>query len=124
MHLPQVGVRVFDTHNPDFLAVAGRRNPDRSKYGDIFEANQGLVTTCVTDDNGVCNAGQPTKGDYLVIVRFDDLETDKTVYMGLPVYAWEFNLSKIALKAFPIVKVYKDGVFKEYIGFGMDVVTQ
>ena len=83
-----------------------------------------MVTTCVTDSNGVCYAGQPTKGDYLVIVRFNDLETGKTVYMGLPVYAWEFNLSKIALRAFPIVKVYKDGVFKQYIGIGMDVVTQ
>jgi hypothetical protein len=123
-HLSKVGVRVFDRHNADFLAVAGKSNPDWCKYGDIFEANKGSVSTCVTDNNGVCYAGESQKGDYLVIVRFNDLETGETVYMGLPVYAWEFTLSKITVREFPIVKVYRDGVFKYYLGFGMDVVTQ
>jgi hypothetical protein len=123
-HPAGVGVRVFDTHNPDFLAVAGRSNPDWSKYGKIFEANKGLVTTCATDSKGVCYAGESQKRDYLVIVRFKDIETGKTVYMGLPVYAWEFTLSKITVREFPIVKVYKDGVFKGYVGIGMKVVTE
>ena len=123
-HLSGVGVRVFDTHSRDFLAVAKRSNPDWSKYGKIFEANKGLVTTCVTDSKGVCFAGQSQKGDYLVIVRFNDPETGKTVYMGRDVDPWEFNLGKIPVNEFPIVKVYKDGVFKEYLGIGMNVVTQ
>ena len=123
-HLSKVGVRVFDRHNADFLAVAGKSNPDWCKYGDIFEANKGSVSTCVTDNNGVCYAGESQKGDYLVIVRFNDLETGETVYMGLPVYAWEFTLRKITVREFPIVKVYRDGVFKHYLGIGMDVVTQ
>jgi predicted outer membrane repeat protein len=120
--LSQVGVRVFDPHDPKFLAVAGSSCPASSKYGAIFEANQGLVTGCVTASNGVCYAGLSQKGDYLVIVRFDDLETGYTVYMGEPLSHLVFILSKIAINPFPIVKVYDKGVFKEYFGIGLNVV--
>jgi hypothetical protein len=120
--LSQVGVRVFDPHDPKFLAVAGSSCPASSKYGAIFEANQGLVTGCVTASNGVCYAGLSQKGDYLVIVRFDDLETGYTVYMGEPLSHLVFILSKIAINPFPIVKVYDKDVFKEYFGIGLNVV--
>jgi hypothetical protein len=120
--LAGVSVRVFDRKNPAFLAVAGRSNPNSSLYGVIFEANQGRVGACTTDANGVCYAGEGLKGYYLAIIRFIDPETGSTVYVGLPKDPWDYNSSGIDVKHFQIIKVYKDGVFKEYRGGRMTVV--
>ena len=120
--LAGVSVRVFDRKNPAFLAVAGRSNPNSSLYGVIFEANQGRVGACTTDANGVCYAGEGLKGYYLVIIRFTDPETGSTVYVGRPKDPCDYDSSGIDVKHFQIMKVYKDGLFKEYRGGRLTVV--
>jgi hypothetical protein len=121
--LPMALVRVFDTTNSAFLAVAGKSNPDGSKYGIIFEANAGSVGECVTDGTGVCYVGERTKGNYLVIVKYDDPDTEKHVYTGSPKGPSDFNSSGIATKEFQIMKVFNRGVFQEYRGGSKIVVT-
>jgi hypothetical protein len=115
-------VRVFDRNNSDFLTVAGKSNPDGSKYGIIFEANKGFVGECVSDSNGVCYVGERTKGYYLVIVKYYDPDTEKTVYVGRPKDPSDFNSSGIATKEFQIMKVFKKDVFQEYRGGSKMVV--
>jgi hypothetical protein len=121
--LKMAAVRVFDRNNSDFLTAAGKSNPDGSKYGIIFEANKGFVGECITDSNGLCYVGERTTGYYLVIVKYYDPETEKTVYVGSPKDPSDFNSSGIATKEFQIMKVFRNGVFQEYRGGSKMVVT-
>ena len=115
-------VRVFDRNGPDFQAVAGSKNPDGSLYGVIFEADAGRVGACTTDSTGVCIAGEASTGDYLVIVKYFDSATNKTVYVGRPKSPSDF-VNGLATKDFQIIKVFKKGVFQEYRGGSKIVVT-
>ncbi len=121
--LAGVEVRVFDRNSTDFLSVAGRKNPDGSRYGVIFEADKGRVGSCVTDLNGVCFAGAPHAGDYLVIVRFvDHANNDTKVYTGRPKGPGDF-VNNVAADQFQIIKVFRDSAFQEYRGGSKLVVT-
>lgn len=121
--LPGILVRVFDRNNSAFQAVvraAGGMNltkPRRALYGVIFEANlelhQGLVGTCVTASNGMCFAGEEQKGEYLVIVKYVDPETQKTVYAGKRKSPKDFKKNGVAERNFRILKVFKNDRFQE-----------
>lgn len=108
-------VRVFDRNSSDFQIIAGSKNPDGSLYGVIFEADAGRISSCLTASDGVCYAGETKTGDYLVIVRYKDSETGKTVYTGKPKDLSDF-VNNLATKDFQIMKVYKKGVFQEFRG--------
>jgi hypothetical protein len=114
--LEDVTVRVFDRNDPNFQAVAGSKNPKGDLYDDIYEADAGKISQCTTDSNGECIAGEETAGDYLVIVKYFDAETGKTVYTGKQKGAADFDFSGLATRDFQIMKVYKNGVFKEFRG--------
>jgi hypothetical protein len=115
-------VRVFDRNNAAFQDIAGKKNPPGSLYGVLFEANVGRVGACVTGSTGNCVAGVPGPGEYLVLVRYRDLGTGKTVYVGKQAAPNGF-VNGVAEKDFRIMKVFKKGVFREYRGGGRIVVT-
>jgi len=121
--LPGASVRVFDRNNVAFQAVAGSKNPDGSLYGVIYEADAGRISACITGADGVCFAGEAQTGDYLVIVKWIDQATGKTVYVGRPKSPEDFNAEGLATKDFQIIKVFKKGVFQEYRGGSKIVVT-
>jgi len=122
-------VRVFDRNSSDFQAVAGSKNPDGSLYGIIYEADAGRVGSCITTADGVCYAGERASGDYLVIVKYVDAVTGKTVYIGRPKSPTDFmdtngdGVADLATKDFQIMKIFKKGVFQEYRGGSKLVVT-
>ncbi|MBI2604295.1 MAG: hypothetical protein HYW56_02010, partial [Candidatus Harrisonbacteria bacterium] len=127
--LAAVTVRVFDRNSSDFQAVAGSKNPDGSLYGIIYEADAGRVGQCVTGSDGICFAGEAAIGEYLVIVKYVDSATGKTVYVGRPKSPSDFvdtnndGLPDLATKDFQIMKIFKKGVFQEYRGGSKLVVT-
>lgn len=127
--LADVQVRVFDRNNADFQTIAGSKNPDGSLYGIVFEAAAGGVGSCVTGPDGICFAGEEMTGDYLVIVKYFDPETAKTVYVGRPKSPSDFvdtdanGTADLATKDFQIIKVFKKGIFQEYRGGSKIVVT-
>jgi hypothetical protein len=129
-------VRVFDRNNADFQLAAGGKNPDGSLYGVIFEADAadpevdlGRVGACMTDSSGVCFAGEASTGDYLVIVKYLDTATGKTVYVGRPKSPGDFvdtdndGIADLAEKDFQIIKVFKNGEYKGYRGGSKMVVS-
>lgn len=122
MPLGGAAVRVFDRNSAAFQAVAGSKNPDGSLYGVIYEADAGRVGSCITGSDGVCYAGERTMGDYLVVVKYSDSATGKTVYIGRPKSPSDF-VNGLAEKDFQIIKVFKKGVFQEYRGGNKMVVT-
>lgn len=127
--LPGVEVRVYDRNNVDFQTIAGSKNPNGSLYGIIFEADAGKVGSCTTDAAGICIAGEAKLGDYLVIVKYFDTSTGKTVYVGRPKSPSDFvdtdgnNTPDLATKEFQVIKVFKKGIFQEYRGGSKIVVT-
>jgi len=120
--LAGVQVRVFDRNDAAFQTVAGSKNPDGSLYGVIFEADAGRVGACTTDNTGVCIAGEAQVGDYLVIVKYVDSSTGKTVYVGRPKSPSDF-VNGLAEKDFQIIKVFKKGVFQEEYRGGSKIVV-
>jgi hypothetical protein len=124
-----VDVRVFDRNSPDFQFVAGGKNPDSSMYGILFDlavsnpAGVGLVGACQTDASGMCYAGEKQTGDYLVIIRYNDIGTGKTVYVGRSKGPGDFDKNGIAKKLFQILKVFRKGVFLEFRGGKKILVT-
>ena len=120
--LSGASVRVFDRNDAGFQAIAGSKNPDGSLYGIIFDLDQGRVGACNTDLNGECIAGEAQVGDYLVVVKYVDSATGKTVYVGRPKSPSDF-VNGLATKDFQIIKVFKNGLFREYRGGSKIVVT-
>jgi len=116
-------VRVFDRNNAAFQTEYGTKNPSGTIYDVIFENEIGKVGSCSTNDMGMCIAGESTAGDYLVIVKYEDTETGKTVYTGLPKSPEDF-VDGLATKDFQILKVVKkkDGLI-QYSGGKKTVVT-
>jgi hypothetical protein len=127
--LGNVDVRVFNRNSPDFQYAAEGKNPDSSRYMELFEISEefpssvGLVGACQTDSTGVCYAGEAQSGEYLVIIRYRDEETGKTVYVGRLKGPGDFNADGIAEKEFQIMKVYSRGTFLEFRGGKKVVVT-
>jgi CSLREA domain-containing protein len=121
--LADVQVRVFDRTSAAFLAVAGGQNPSSSLYPVIFEANRGVIGTCITGMTGECYAGVPATGNLLVLVRYADQTLQKTVYVGRNVASNDF-VSNVASHAIQIMKVFnQQGQFVEYRGGNKLVVT-
>jgi hypothetical protein len=127
MPLGGASVHVFDRNNA-FFSNKYTSNPKGPDYGIIFEditlleAGQGYIGGCTTDVNGVCYVGETHASNYLVIVRYHDSDTGKTVYTGRPKDPSDF-VNGIAVREFQIMKVYKNGVFQEFRGGSKMVVT-
>ena len=120
--LSGVEVRIFDRNNADFQAVAGSKNPSGELYGVVFEADAGRIGRCTTGADGGCTTGISTGGNLLVIAKFYDILTKKTVYIGRPDELSDFT-NKLASKEFQIMKVFQKGKFLEYRGGSKLVVT-
>lgn len=122
-------VRVYDRNNADFRTIAGSKNPDGSLYGVVYEADAGRVGSCTTDVAGICFAGESQIGDYLVIVKFVDQATGKSVYVGRPKSPSDFvdtdgdSVVDLATKDFQVIKVFKGNSFFEYRAGSKLVVT-
>ena len=115
-------VRVFDRNNAAFQTEYGTKNPSGTIYNVIFENEIGKVGSCTTNDMGMCIAGESTAGDYLVIVKYEDYQTHKTVYTGLPKSPEDF-VDNLATKDFQILKVIKKNADIQYSGGKKTVVT-
>jgi len=113
-------VRVFDRNDAAFQSLFGK-NPKGGEYDVVFESGVGLLGSCVTV-SGVCSVGEPSTGDYLVIVKFFDDETGKTVYTGKPKSPSDF-VDGVANKDFQIIKVLKKNGDIQFSGGSKTVVT-
>jgi hypothetical protein len=117
-----VEVRVFDRNDANFQA-AYTKNPKGDEYAGIFENGPGQIASCVTDALGICYAGEETTGDYLVVVKYVDSNTQQIVYTGLPKSDPDFVNGLLATKEFQIIKKYnKAGTFYDYVGGRKTVV--
>ncbi|MCS7109346.1 MAG: thrombospondin type 3 repeat-containing protein [Candidatus Micrarchaeota archaeon] len=92
INIEGAAVKIFNRTDPAFIAAYGR-NPKGTDYGRIFESSIGWVgkdipiysaqrASCFTNSSGRCIAGETAVGDYLVIVKFRDPVTNKTIYAG------------------------------------------
>jgi hypothetical protein len=124
--LANVQIRTFDIRSRDFQAVA--RDAVRSApHGDpllffpllskvlgaIFEADRGRLGTCVTDASGRCLATQPAPAHELVVAKFVDPDTGKTVYTAVITRPRDF-VDGLAEANHVIQKLFKKGVFQGY----------
>lgn len=115
-------VRVFDRDDSSFQAAYGTKNPSGTRYVEVFENDIGRVGACNTGANGECTAGEETIGDYLVIVRYFDAETGKTIYTGKPKSPEDF-VDNLASKDFQVIKVLKKDGSIQLSGGAKTVVT-
>jgi hypothetical protein len=123
--LEGASVRVFDRNNAAFQAL-WTKNPSGTQYPAVYENGAGWIgagspllssmnASCITTAAGMCISGEATKGDFLVIVKWKDAETGKTVYTGLPKGTDEFKdtngdkIADLATKNFQIMKTYAKG---------------
>lgn len=124
--LPLIPIRVFDIKDPEFLAVAGDAIKTSSGgepkisfdllsaiLGKIYEADKGRIGTCQTDDGGMCLATQPAPAYDLIVAKFFDDDTGRTVYVGTIKTPKNF-VNGIASADIVIVKLFKNGVFDKY----------
>ncbi|MEM3593088.1 MAG: thrombospondin type 3 repeat-containing protein, partial [Candidatus Micrarchaeia archaeon] len=85
-------VKIYDRNDPAFQAAYGK-NPKGTEYAKIFESTIGWIgkdvplykaqgASCFTNSSGRCIAGEDKAGEYLVLVKFTDPVTGKTVYAG------------------------------------------
>ena len=118
-HIP---VRLFDIRNRELQAVAeGAIKSETSislsslsrVLGKIYEADKGRIGTCETDDTGLCFASQPAPGYDLIIAKFADAVTGRTVYVGDIKRPRDF-VSGVATSNLVIIKLFENGVFKGY----------
>ena len=122
-------VRVFDRNDSDFQAQYGTKNPSGNVYDQVFENDIGRVGACTTDAAGECTAGEETIGDYLVIVKYLDAETGKTVYTGKPKSPGDFvdtdadTQGDLATKDFQVIKVLRKNGSIQFSGGSKTVVT-
>ncbi len=127
--VPALGaeVRIFDRDNTAFQAL-WTKNPNGSLYANVYDADVGRVGNCQTADLGIkipyasCIAGEEFTGNYLVLVRWLDLENGFQVTVGRPKGPADF-VDNLATKNIQIIKVYRNGVFQEYRGGSKIVVT-
>jgi hypothetical protein len=108
--LSGASVRVYDRNNPFFKTKFGSKALLSFWYGTIFESvltpEQGMIGSCITNDSGECYVGEKKKGSYLVIVRYQDSQTHKTVYTGGTKGLRNFGAkSGLAKMEFNIIKV-------------------
>jgi len=124
--LADAEVKVFDRNKLNGLTITTldattvtlTKNPNGQLYDDIFEsanAASAQVGSCTTDTSGVCIAGEPSTGDYLVIVKSTDVIASKTAYTGLPKSPSDF-INGLASKEFQFIKVIKKDSSKQLAG--------
>lgn len=126
--LPGVIARVYDRNDSAFQnqRLGGQRvgkNPDGSLYDDIFESTVGRISTCTTNESGVCIATEAQPGVYLVIVKFIDRVQNLVVYEGSPKGLSDF-VNGVATKSFTILKKLRNGAFQEYHGGSKTTVVK
>jgi hypothetical protein len=108
--LTGASVRVYDRNNTFFKTNFGSKVLLSCWYGTIFESvltpEQGMIGSCITNDSGECYVGEKLKGSYLVVVRYQDSETHKTVYTGGTKGLSNFGVrTGLARMEFNIIKV-------------------
>ncbi|MFC1600449.1 hypothetical protein ACFL3T_05490, partial [Patescibacteria group bacterium] len=115
-------VKVFDRNDVEFQTLY-TKNPNKSEYATVFEADVGLISSCTTDTKGTCFAYEDQIGDYLVIVLYKDKETRASVFTGLPKSPTDFisdingdGVADYATKEFDIIKVIKKDGTVEWKG--------
>jgi len=114
-------VRVFNRNDPFFQAL-WTKNPSGTKYSEVYENDVGRIATCTTDTDGTCYAGEANIGDYLVILKYYDAQTGKTVYTGKPKSPSDF-VNGIAFKDFQIIKTLKKDGSIQFTGGSKLVIT-
>ena len=114
-------VRVFDRNDADFIAL-WTKNPNGALHDEVYENGAGLKGSCTTNTEGDCTVGEETTGDYLVIVKYFDQETGKTIYTGKPKSGGDF-VDGLATKEFQIIKVIKKDGTIEFKGGSKTVVV-
>ena len=123
-------MRVFDRNDGDFQTTYGTKNPSGSIYDQVFENDVGRVGACTTDAAGQRTAGEETTGDYLVIMKWADLDNPpKVVYTGKPKSPSDFvdtdtdGLGDLASKDFQVIKVLKKNGDIQFSGGKKTIVT-
>ena len=125
--LEGVEVRIFDRNDGDFFSAYGK-NPSGAEYPMIFDnADAGgpgpsAIAECTTDVAGTCIAGEEAPGDYLVIVKYYDAPSGKTVYSGKPKGPSDFDETGLAQKDFQIIQVIRKNGGVQFNGGSKTVV--
>jgi len=121
--LENVEVKIYDRDQLNGLIISKleggqvtlSKNPEFKLYDDIFEsseANAAQVGSCTTGFDGSCVAFEEDIGNLLVIIKYSDAETGKTVHSGKPKSPSDF-VDGIASKDFQIIKtIRKDGIIQ------------
>lgn len=81
VYLENVEVRVYNRSDPIFIAK-WTGHPDTADFPDIFTDDAGLVGSCTTNSSGICTAGEVEPGEYLILGKYYDEATGKTVYIS------------------------------------------
>ena len=121
-------VRVFDRQNTTFQSNF-TMNPSGTLYAEVFEANIARVGRCTTNLTGRCIAGENQTGVYLVITKYYDILTNKTIYTGKPKGFEDFNDTNgdqqgdLAFKDFQIIKVLNRDGSVDYKGGSKTVIV-
>ncbi len=79
--LEAVTVRIYDHEDEEFLEKYGHK-PSRRRLDDIFQADIGLTGRCTTDAAGQCLVGEDNPGKSLVVAKYVDEDSRKTIYIG------------------------------------------
>ncbi len=133
-------VKVFNRNDATFQSLYGGKNPSGTLYPTIYEGSAGWIGanvplysllgySCKTNAAGDCTAGEAAVGDYLVIVKHVDPETNTKVYSGKPKSPGDF-ISGVATKEFQIIKTitktgtidFKGGSKTQFVGSLLEVV--
>jgi parallel beta-helix repeat protein len=138
-------VKVFNRDDPAFKAAWSKypaptaswtKCPDRwisyphpINYSAVFDSSAGLVGSCTTDETGTCIAGENSTGCYLVIAKFTDDSTNKTIYIGREKCSSDFKdtnrdgIRDFAHKDFRVTKTIKRDGSVQYMPAGMITIT-
>jgi hypothetical protein len=121
-------IRVFDRADQAFIDAWGS-NPSGDTYDQVYEGDIARIGTCTTDVDGYCMINEQEVGEYLVIVKYYDTETAKTVYTGSPKDPSDFvdtdgdGYGDLATKNFQFIKVIKKNGNIEFKGGKKTVVV-
>jgi len=122
--LAGVNVKIFNRNDPTFQSIY-TKNPNGALYAQVYDdarVASAVVGQCTTDSSGECYAGEASKGDFLVLTKWTDTTTGKTITIGRPKGTEDFA-GNVATKELQVIKtLMKDGKI-EYKGGSKTVVT-
>ena len=83
-------VKVFAVNSPQFVALYGKPQLPQRMFGQVFTSGP-ACNSGVTDSQGKISLGVPKVSSYLMIVKYTDPDSNRTVYTGKYVRTHQFR---------------------------------